>query len=152
LNTVEHAGVVAAFGLLVFCAAGYGVVGWTSARAGFRGVRAAAVGAFVPAAAAIVVGVAMDRNRLFTSVQLLPGLLGDPFGRGWNLLGPSDQGLDPAPLGTTGLLWAQLGLLVAGHAAGAVVAARRAPRRAREPIAVGLTFLAATSVVALASH
>lgn len=152
LNTVEHAGLVAALGLLAFCAAGYGLVVWTAARAGFRGIRAAAVGAFVPAVAAIVVAVAMDRNRLFTSVQLLPGLLGDPFGRGWNLLGPSDQGLDPAPLGTTGLLWAQLGVLVAGHAVGAFVAARRAPRGAREPIAVGVAALAAASVVALASH
>ena len=93
----------------------------------------------------------MDRNRLFTSVQLLPGLLGDPFGRGWNLL-PSDEAIDPAPLGTAGLLWAQLGVVVAGHAAGAVVAARRAPRRAREPIAVGLAALAAASVIALLSH
>jgi hypothetical protein len=152
LNTVEHASIVAALGVLAFCAAGYGLVAWTAARAGFRDVRGAAVGAFVPAVAGIVVAVAMDRNRLFTSVQLLPGLLGDPFGRGWNLLGPSDQGLDPAPLGTTGLLWAQLGVLVAGHVAGAVVAARRAPRRAREPIGVGLAALAAGSVVALASH
>ena len=152
LNTVEHASAVAAVGLLAFCAAGFGLVAWTAARAGFRGVRTAALGGFVPAVAAIVVAVALDRNRLFTSVQLLPGLLGDPFGRGWNLLGPSDQGLDPAPLGTTGLLWAQLGVLLAGHGVGAVAAARRAPQRAREPIAVGLAALAAASVVALASH
>jgi hypothetical protein len=152
LNTVEQASAVAALGLLAFCAAGYGLVAWTAARAGFRGVRAAAIGAFVPAVAAIVVAVAMDRNRLFTSVQLLPGLFGDPFGRGWNLFGPSDQGLDPAPLGTTGLLWAQLAVLLVGHVAGAAVAARRVPPSVREPIAVGLAALAAASVVALASH
>jgi hypothetical protein len=150
LNTVRAAGLVAALGLVAFCAASYALLAWMAARAGFRGVRAAAARAAVPAVAAIVVAVAMDRNRLFTSVQLLPGLLGDPFGRGWDLFGRAGAELDPAPLGVTGLLWAQLGVLVAGHVTGAVVLARRVPRRAREPVAVGLAFLAAASVIALA--
>lgn len=47
------------------------------------GMRAVAARAVVPAVAAIIVAVAMDRNRLSTSVQLLPQLFGDPFGRGW---------------------------------------------------------------------
>jgi hypothetical protein len=152
LNTLRAAGLVAALGLVAFCAAGYGLLAWMAARAGFRGVRAAAARAAVPAVAAIVVAVAMDRNRLFTSVQLLPGLLGDPFGEGWDLLGRAGAGLDPAPLGTEGLLWGQLGVLAAGHVAGALVLARRVPRPAREPVATGLALLAAASVVALASH
>jgi hypothetical protein len=152
LNTVREATLVATLGLLVFCAVGYGVLMWMATRAGWRGAPGAAARAVVPAVAAIVVAVALDRNRLFTSVQLLPGLLGDPFGRGWDLLGRSDAGLDPAPLGTTGLLWAQVVVLVAGHAAGAVVLASRVPRRSREPVAVGLAALVAASVVALASH
>jgi hypothetical protein len=152
LNTVRSAGLVAGLGVVAFSAAGYGLLGWMAARAGFRGVRPAAARAVLPAVAAIVVAVAMDRNRLFTSVQLLPGLLGDPFGRGWDLLGRAGAGLDPAPLGTRGLLWAQLCVLLAGHVVGAVVFARRVPRRAREPVAVGLAFLAAASVIALASH
>jgi hypothetical protein len=152
LNTVRHAQIVATLGLLAFCAAGYGVLAWAAARSGFRGHRAAAARAAVPAVAAIVVAVALDRNRLFTSVQLLPGLIGDPFGEGWDLLGRADEGLDPAPLGVSGLLWAQLGVLLVGHTVGAVILARRVDRRAREPVAVALAALAAASVIALASH
>jgi hypothetical protein len=152
LNTVEHASAVALLGLLAFCAAGYGLVAWMAARAGFRGVRGAAARAVVPAIAAIVVAVGLDRNRLFTSVQLLPGLFGDPFGEGWDLLGRSDEGLDPEPLGRRGLQWAQVAVLVAGHVAGAALLGSRVPRRAREPVAVGLAALAAASVLALVSH
>ena len=152
LNTARHATLVATLGLLASCAAAYGVLAWSAARAGFRGVRPAVARAAVPAVAGIVVAVALDRNRLFTSVQLLPGLLGDPLGRGWDLLGRAGAGLDPAPLGATGLLWAQLAVLSAGHVAGAIVIARRVPLRAREPIAVGLAALAAAAVLALASH
>lgn len=152
LNTAREATLVATLGLLASCAAAYGVLMWTATRAGWRGVRPAAARAVVPAVAGIVVAVAMDRNRVFTSVQLLPGLLGDPFGRGWDLFGRAGAGLDPAPLGTTGLLWAQLAVLVAGHLAGAIVLASRVERGAREPVAVGLAALAAASVVVLASH
>ena len=152
LNTVRSAGAVAALGLVACCAAGYALLAWTASRAGFRGVRSAAARAAVPAVAGIVVAVALDRNRLFTSVQLLPGLFGDPFGRGWNLLGASDARLDPAPLGVSGLLWAQLGALLAGHLVGVVVAARTVPRRAREPVAVGLALLGAAAVLAVVSH
>jgi hypothetical protein len=152
LNTMRGAGLVAALGVVAFCATGYGLLAWMAARAGFRGVGPSAARAAVPAVAGIVVAVAMDRNRLFTSVQLLPGLLGDPFGRGWNLLGRAGAGLDPAPLGTSGLLWAQVAVLLAGHVVGAIVLARRVPRGAREPVAVGLAFLAVASVIAIASH
>jgi hypothetical protein len=152
LNTVPEAELAAALGVVAFAAAGCGLVAWMAARAGFRGVRAAAARATVPAVAAIVVAVALDRNRLTTSLQLLPGLVGDPFGEGWDLLGRAGAGLDPAPFGVEGLLWVQLGVLVAGHAAGAVVLARRVERRAREPAATGLALLAAAAVIALASH
>jgi hypothetical protein len=94
----------------------------------------------------------MDRNRLSTSVQLLPELLGDPFGRGWDLFGRSGARLDPAPLGTTGLLTAQLALIVAGHVVGAAVLARRLERGARGPVALLLAILASAAVIALVSH
>jgi hypothetical protein len=94
----------------------------------------------------------MERNRLFTSVQLLPGLLGDPFGRGWDLLGRLGARLEPDPLGTTGLLVAQLAVLLAGHLAGAVLHARRARRRARLPAAAVLSALAGASALALVAH
>jgi hypothetical protein len=114
--------------------------------------RSAAVRAAVPAVAGIVLAVSIDRNRLFTSVQLLPELLGDPFGRGWDPFGRSGEPVRAAPLGVSGLLWAQLALIAAGHAVGAVVAARRVERGDRLPIALGLVVLAAASVVAVASH
>ena len=137
LNTADEASLLAALGVVAFSGAAALLV----TAAGSAGARAA-----VPAVAAVIVAVAMDRNRLFTSIQLLPGLLGDPFGRGWDLLGRAGAGLDPAPLGTRGLLWAQLGVVLAGCLAGAYVVARRGPA------AVVLSILAAASVVALASH
>lgn len=114
--------------------------------------RAAVARAAVPAVAGVIVAVAMDRNRLSTSIQLLPGVFGDPFGRGWDLLGRAGARLDPAPLGTTGLLVAQLAVLLAGYLAGAVLLVRRVPRRARARIAAVLSVLAGVSVIAVASH
>ena len=108
--------------------------------------------AVVPALAGIVVAVALERNVLLTSFQLLPGLLGDPFGLGWDLLGPAVRGLDPAPLGAVGLLVLQLGVLLAGHAAGAVALAVRLRDNDRLPGAVALLHLMAASVAAVAMH
>lgn len=108
--------------------------------------------AVVPAAAAVVVAVALGRNRLTSSVQLLPGLVGDPFGLGWDLLGPSVDGLDPAPLGVAGLLAVQVALLVVGHLVGAVVVAWRLGRRARMPATVVLALLMAVTTVTVPSH
>jgi hypothetical protein len=124
----------------------------TAAWAERLAARGAVACAAVPAVAAIVVAVALARNRLFTSVQLLPGLLGDPFGRGWDLLGRAGAGLDPDPLGMTGLLVAQLAVLVAGHLTGAVVHARLVRRHARVPVAIVLTVLVSASTIVLVSH
>jgi hypothetical protein len=65
----------------------------------------------------------MDSNRLTTSVQLLPALFGDLFGSGWDLLGRATAGIDPTPLGITGLLVAQLAIVLARSLAGASVIA-----------------------------
>lgn len=108
--------------------------------------------AVVPVAAAVVVAVAMGRNRLTSSIQLLPGLLGDPFGMGWDLLGPAVEGLNPAPLGIDGLLAAQVAVLVVGHLVGAVVAARRLERLARMPAVVVLAVLMAVTTATVPSH
>jgi hypothetical protein len=99
-----------------------------------------------------VLAVAMDSNRLTTSVQLLPGLAGDPFGLGWDLFGAAGAGLEAQPFGVRGLLAAQVAVLVAGHVVGAIVLARAARRVARVPIAVVLAILANLSVLAVASH
>jgi hypothetical protein len=152
LNTVRHASFVALLGLLGLCAAGAALLLGMAASSKRPGARAAMVRAAVPAVAGIVVAVAMERNRLSTSIQLLPGLFGDPFGRGWDLFGRAGAGLDPEPLGTRGLSGAQLAVLMLGHLAGAVVLARGVRRVARPPGAVALSVLAGVSVIALASH
>ena len=151
LNTASNAERLAALGLLASCAAGAGAL-TIAARLQQRRVDAAVARAAVPAVAAIVVAVGMDRNRLSTSVQLLPGLLGDPLGRGWDLLGPALDGLDPAPLGIRGLILAQLGVVLVGHLAGAVVVAMQTRHRARDPAAACLAVLAGSAVIAIASH
>jgi hypothetical protein len=100
----------------------------------------------------VVLVVALARNRFTTSVQLLPGLVGDPFGRGWDLLGPAGQGLDAAPFGAAGLLWlriAVLGVLVVGAA---FVAARGVPQPVRVAAFVSLGYLAAMSVLVVTLH
>jgi len=111
--------------------------------------RAAVTRAAVPATAGVILAVAPD---LLTSVQLLPGLLGDPLGRGWDLLGRGGAGLDPEPFGITGLLVLQLGVLTAGYAVGALVLGRSLAWRARLPAAAGLALLAFLSVIAIASQ
>ncbi|MGH3367576.1 MAG: hypothetical protein ACRDOY_10265 [Nocardioidaceae bacterium] len=110
------------------------------------------VWAVVPATAGIVLAVALERNRLFTSVQLLPGLFGDPFGYGWNLLGPAVAGLDPTPIGAAALLVLQLAVLVVAHLVGAFVVARRLQGVARVPAATVLLHLMGVSAAAIAVH
>jgi hypothetical protein len=152
LNTDEHASLLAALGMLGFCLAGAGLLTLLRRRSRDDEGRGSVARGAVPALAGIVVAVALERSRLFTSVQLLPGLLGDPFGRGWDVLGAAGAGLDPAPLGTRGLLWVQLAVALAGHVAGALVVARGTRRGHRGTAAIGVAALAAASTIALASH
>ena len=126
------------------------------ALAGRLGERLGDHGATLRGALLLLVGVvlvvALARNRLTTSVQLLPGLVGDPFGHGWDLFGPAGEGLDAAPFGAVGLLWlriAVLGVLVVGAA---VVAARGVPQPVRVAAFVSLGYLAATSVLVVTLH
>lgn len=124
-----------------------------SRRIGRRvGGEAGVARAVVPVAAAVVLAVSLGRNRLTNSVQLLPGLLGDPFGEGWDLLGPALDGLDAAPLGVDGLLAAQVAVLVAGHLVGAVVAGWWSGRQARMPATIALAVLMALTTVAVPAH
>lgn len=151
-NSAERTTLLATLVLLAFCAVGALAVWWLAIVAGVRSARSTVARAVVPAVAGIVVAVAMDRNRLTTSVQLLPGLLGDPFGLGWDLLGPPGARLNPAPLGTSGLVAAQLTVVAAGYLAGAIVLARSVRPRERAPVAIGLSLLCGASAIALATH
>ncbi|MBA3728302.1 MAG: hypothetical protein H0W94_03740 [Actinobacteria bacterium] len=91
----------------------------------------------------------LARNRLFTSLQLLPSLAADPFGRGWSLFGPPTLGLNPNPLGDRGRVVTQLALLLGGAVIGAVVLARRSVVRGRVPGIAGLLAVLAGGVLAV---
>lgn len=137
---------VATLGVGAACALG-AALGTLAARWGTSAQRAAAVQALVPATAAVALAIALARNRLFSSVQLLPGLLGDPLGRGWDLLGSPTSGLDPAPLGATGLIVLQLCLVGVLHLGAAAVTVRSLVGDERIPVigvlsaSVGLAML-----------
>lgn len=149
LNVVALANLYAAAGVVGASVAVGGMFGllerW-SYRVGAPGTVAAAA---VPAVASVILAVAMVRDRLFTSIQLLPILASDPFGRGWNLLGTADSSIVLEPLGDGGRALAQAVTLVAGHVVGAIVLARRAQRSARLPAALGLCALLVSAAVAL---
>ncbi|HEX2049581.1 MAG TPA: hypothetical protein VHJ34_02990 [Actinomycetota bacterium] len=136
LNASDDATAWAALGWAAASAAGAGVAA-VAARSG----PAAAI-ALVPATAGVAVAAALERNRLFTSAQLLPELVTDPLGRGWDPLGLGTRALDPAPLGDAGLAALQVALVAAGCVAGAI-AARRAAGRAGWPAAVAAAAVAA---------
>jgi len=152
LATRPEAAVYAAVGVVVLAALVTGLLMALSRLArpydGAAGVARAAV----PVVAAVALAVGLERDRLSTSLQLLPGLLGDPLGLGWDLLGPAVDGINPAPLGAVGLLVLQLGVLVAGHLAGAFLAARRLPEMARLPAAIALLHMMGGSAVVVAMH
>jgi hypothetical protein len=132
------AGALGVAGLLVAC-------GWWSERAGAGGAVAACS---VPAVMSVAIALSMARNRLTTSLQLLPGLIVDPFG---SQGGPLARGtlIDPDPFGATGLLAIQVGLVVAGGIAGAIVLARRAEVASRAPAMAALCLVTGTAVAAL---
>jgi hypothetical protein len=152
LNTSEHADLWAALGVILFSAGAGGLLVLLGLSLQTFGARSVAVQIALPVVAGILVAVAMDRNRLSTSAQLLPELFGDPFGRGWELLGGWDVGLDAAPLGEAGLLWAQLAVLLGGFVVGAVVLGRRLDRGDRPPAALLLSVLASAAVIAVVTH
>lgn len=105
----------------------------------------------LPVLAGLVLVLAMERNRLTTSVQLLPALLGDPWGRGWDLLG-APRVVAAAPLGAQGLLVVQLVALGACLLVAAVLVARGTSRAARGAATAVLSYLAAVSVLVVALH
>lgn len=141
-------------GLLGCAALAVGVVRVLEARSTRVGAPGAATAALVPVTVSVVVAVAMARNRLTTSVQLLAARISDPFGQGWDLFGTADLGLVPQPFGgTEGLVTAQVVVLVVGAVAAVVIARRSSgdPRRQGPAVGVasvlcGATILAVTAV------
>ena len=154
--------VVATAAMLAFAALGAAVVTLLARVSGLLAPRrqrvdtvdpaAVVVLAFGPVIVGVVVAVALARNRFFNAVQLLPGLVGDPLGLGWDLLGDSLAGLDPAPLGAAGLLATQLVVLLATHLWGVVLAGRLLPRAARLPAVLLLAQSSAATLAVISAH
>lgn len=138
-------------GLVAASGAGAAVATLAS-RIGPGAHRATVARALVPAAAGVLLAVALARNRLFTSVQLLPGLLGDPLGRGWDLLGPPIEGLDASPLGAAGLVALQLGVVAVALLLAAVTAPRGLTGDERLPTIAVLAFFSVAAMWTLSLH
>jgi hypothetical protein len=149
LNISPQATLWATFGLIACCAV---VVGALYAGVRIGGSVVVAVCVMAPFAVAVVIAVAMLRNRLLVVAQLLPRLLLDPLDAGWDPLGQDDFVIDPNPLGTTGLVMAQIAILTLGGVLGAVIARRRAGTEANASIGVvsGLLFVSVLLVAGVA--
>lgn len=139
-------------GLLAACALGGTAAALAGRAGGSPEQRAVVARALVPVAAGVVVAVSVARNRLSTSVQLLPGLVGDPLGRGWDLLGTPTAGLDAAPLGAVGLVVLQLAVVTLAHLLGAATAPRALVGDERLPVIVLLAASMAAGVAAFSLH
>jgi hypothetical protein len=103
--------------------------GYAAHRAARRATPGSIVVAMAPMTGALVLALAISRNRLTTSLQLLPIAASDPFGSGMDLFGTATNGLHPRPLGDVGPVWLQTGLLVLGAVAGMFLARRYAAQR-----------------------
>lgn len=131
--------------------AGLAVGGSAAEMRTTRSTGAAVVRALVPVTAGIALAVALGHNRFTTSVQLLPRLLEDPFGRGWDWL-PTPTALDPAPLGAAGLVAVQLVLAAGAHLLAAATAPRSLVGDDRLPAIAVLATSATLTVLALSLH
>ena len=77
---------------------------------------------------AVVYMIAHSWTSLLTTIPVIPFLLTDPFGIGWNLLGLPRMSADPAPL-DMGQVWhMEVALILVGHVASVWLAHRIAQR------------------------
>lgn len=136
-------------GLVAACLFAAALLSLCERRAARAGAPGAVVAAAVPAVAALAVVAALVHNRLFVSAQLLPFVLTDPFGRGLDPLGLGRPRVMPAPLGVSGLLLVQLGVLLVGHVLGALIGRRRATRAARGAVTLALAMVSAAGALAV---
>ncbi|MGH2827375.1 MAG: hypothetical protein ACRDKF_10440 [Actinomycetota bacterium] len=150
LNSVPAALGLATIGVSLASAAVAGLL-WAATRIRREVPEQSVIRATVPALAGIIVAVALDRSRLLTSLQLLPRLLFDPFGLGWDPLGVSETAL-AHPLSDSGMLFVQLAVLLAGQVVGAIVMARSTPPGQRGRASGFLAFLSAVSVIAIVTY
>ena len=58
--------------------------------------------------------------------QAIAYLASDPLGKGWDLFGTADKAIDYGVIGATAIWYVQVGVLVAGHVCGLILAHDRA--------------------------
>ena len=150
LNVVPLAALYAAAAVLVCSALGGAFFWFLERRSAKAGAIGAVAAASVPALVSLALAISMARNRLTTSLQLLPVLASDPLGFEWNLFGTTDWTLNPEPLGHVGLKVVQMIFLLVGHVIGAVVVARRVEQSKRAPALIALAAMFVPSVIAVA--
>jgi hypothetical protein len=88
------------------------------------GLAGAFAGSLIPIA--LVYAVSHYFTALIIQGQALIPLASDPFGRGWDLFGSADRGVDLAPISANAVWYVQVIALVAGHVAGLALAHDRA--------------------------
>jgi hypothetical protein len=98
-------------------------------RSGGVALARAFVHSLVPIAA--VYAIAHYFSFLIYNGQSIAYLAADPLGKGWDLFGTADSGIDYGIISATGIWYVQVGALVAGHVAGLVLAHDRAISRYR---------------------
>ena len=125
-----------------------------------RAPRSVVATALAPMAVGLVVALGIARNRLTTSLQLLPITASNPLGGDLNLFGTWGNPVNPAPLGELGPVWLQIGVLLAGAVVGLLLAVRRrrvgvspsvAGARSRRGIGVISVFLGIYLVLGVAA-
>jgi hypothetical protein len=85
------------------------------------------VGSLIPIA--LVYAVSHYFTLLLIQSQALIALASDPLGRGWDLFGTADHGVDISPVSPNTVWYVQVVALVAGHVAGLTLAHDRAVSR-----------------------
>lgn len=113
-------------------------------------------GAFVHSLVPIAIGYAVAHYFSFAVFQGQDGVLlaTDPFGRGWDLLGTGQTGIDYGLLGTGVIAGVQIGAIVLGHVLGVVSAhdraaglfRRRQMRRAQYPMLAAMVAFTAGGI------
>lgn len=124
-------------GVLLFAVVGALLIALPEWRRGDGTVTAGAV----PVVAAIVLVFTLRDARAILAVDLLPGLLIDPFGRGWSVGGVGQREARALPFDVAALALGQLAVLVAGGLAAARVIRGRSTGRGRIAPAVSVAVL-----------
>jgi len=135
-------------GLAACAAAGAVLLRVCDRRAGRLESPGTVTAAAVPLVAAIGFAVGLSRNRFTNSVQLVPRLVSDPLGQGWDVFRMADFPVNPELVPNLVRVLAQVGVLLLGGVFG-VLAVRGRAGRARATVVFAVSVLVGSGVLAL---